>query len=189
MRIVGLAGKGGTGKDTLARLFLRPLGFMPVALADEIKIRAVATGVASYMEAFYTKPPQVRQWLQQEGTDRGRDVFGEDVWLRAMDARMRKVATDWGIDQFVVTDVRFANEVKFIRELGGAVFLLDAPIRNANNGMSAEARQHISENHLDLYCTRRDFNAVIRNDPQDADTVGWQISEALAKVGLLGARN
>jgi hypothetical protein len=148
---------------------------MEVALADEIKIRAIATGVATYEQVFVgSKPPHVRTWLQEEGTERGRDVFGQDVWVRALLARMRKISESSDVRNFVVTDVRFVNEVRGIRAAGGIVLRVDAPRRNANNGMTAEQRLHPSETDLDQLAVT-DYDGVIRNDPEDADTVGWQI--------------
>lgn len=175
MKVVGLAGRSGVGKSTLAASYLRPLGFMEVALADEIKIRAIATGVAGYEDVFVgSKPPQVRTWLQEEGTERGRQVFGQDVWARALFARLRKVSETWGMDRFVVTDVRFVNEVEYIRSHGGIVLRVDAPERNRNNGMTDEQRRHQSETDLDNMSADA-FDGLILNDPQYEHTVAWQI--------------
>jgi hypothetical protein len=175
MKVIGLAGRSGVGKSTLSATYLRPLGFMEVALADEIKIRAIATGVATYEEVFVgSKPPHVRTWLQEEGTERGRQVFGEDVWVRALFARLRKVSETWGVDRFVVTDVRFVNESNFIRSQGGLVLRVDAPGRNRGNGMTEEQRLHPSEVDLDRL-TDNDFDGLVLNDTEYETTVGWQL--------------
>lgn len=176
MRIIGLAGRSGVGKSTLSSTYLRPFGFAEAALADEIKIRAVATGVATYEQVFTLGPklPHVRTWLQEEGTERGRDVFGQDVWVRALLARMRRMSETGGSQRFVVTDVRFANEVRGIRQAGGIVLLVDAPSRNASNGMTESQRLHPSETGLDGL-SLEEFDGVVLNDPEHADTVGWQL--------------
>lgn len=176
MRIIGLAGRSGVGKSTLSSTYLRPFGFAEAALADEIKIRAVATGVATYEQVFTLGPklPHVRTWLQEEGTERGRNVFGQDVWVRALLARLRRMSETGGPREFVVTDVRFANEVRGIRQAGGIVLLVDAPSRNAGNGMTADQRLHASETGLDGL-SLEEFDGVVLNDPEHANTIGWQL--------------
>lgn len=182
MRLLGLSGKAGAGKNYIARTVLAPLGYREVALADELKIRAIATGVATYEEAFHTKPPRVRTWMQQEGTERGRQLFGEDVWVNALLARMARVQETWGIDTFVVTDVRFPNEVTGIQAAGGRVLRVDAPERVAASPLSPEARQHASETALDGF---DGFDGVIQNDPVFGHTVAWQMHVHLMRAGWI----
>lgn len=175
MKVIGLAGRSGVGKNTIADLYFRPYGYLDVSLAEDIKIRAVATGVATYEDVFAgAKPPAVRTWLQQEGTERGRHIYGEDLWARGLFARLRRMEESWGLDAFVITDVRFVSEVQYIRKHGGLVYRVDAPLRNQSNGMSAEQREHSSETELD-YCPLGLFNGIILNDPDEADSVRWQI--------------
>jgi hypothetical protein len=64
-----------------------------------------------------------RDILQRLGTEAIRGVFWDDHWIRRtlseVDAR--------GQDKYVVTDVRFMNEVRAIRERGGHVVRLTRP--------------------------------------------------------------
>lgn len=189
MKIVGLVGNSGVGKSTLAEMYFRPLGYLPVSLADDIKIRAVATGVASYEDVYVgSKPPHVRTWLQEEGTERGRHVFGDDVWLRSLFARLRRVQEQWDLEKFVIADVRFLNEARYIRANGGIVLRVEAEQRNAANGMTVEQRNHPSEREVDL-CVGQEVDGVICNDPDDAPTVGWQVETVLYLNGLLSTPN
>jgi hypothetical protein len=186
MNIVALAGKSGVGKDTVAERYFRPHGFRQVALADEIKFKAIALGIAKYEEVFTgEKPRAVRTWLQHEGTERGRNLLGPDVWLRFAFARMRRASEMWGINDFVITDVRFRNEVEYIKAQGGVVLLVEAPTRHKNNGMTKEQRQHESEVNLDT-CDATVFHGIVLNDPQYEATVEWQVAAHLAMQGLLG---
>jgi hypothetical protein len=187
MNIIGFAGKAGTGKNTLADLYVKPLGYKSVALADEIKLRAVACGVATYEEVFGPKKPaHVRTWLQQEGTERGRDVYGEDIWVRALHARLRRVEQEWGLSEFVVTDVRFVNEVRFIQQAGGVVFLIEAPRRNLALELTDEQRNHPSERDLEKLF-HREFDGVLYNDPAYVTAVGVQLYARMAELGMLNA--
>ena len=61
-----------------------------------------------------------REVLQIVGTDLGRDIFGEDVWLERFTARANAVQSDKPIT-IVVTDVRFDNEAQYCMKNGGHV--------------------------------------------------------------------
>jgi len=168
----------------LAELYFRARGYLEVALADDIKLRAVATGVATYEEVFCgSKPPHVRTWLQEEGTERGRHLYGEDVWARSLFARLQRIEAQWGFDKFVVTDVRFLNEVRYIAGRDGLVLRVHAPIRNSGNGMTPEQRSHESETASSL-CANADVHGVILNDPEYVEAVEWQIASHLYLAGF-----
>lgn len=180
--IIGLSGRAGSGKNYIASKHLVSIGFKDLALADEIKIRAVATGVATYEEAFHTKPDSVRKWLQEEGTERGRDVFGEDCWCRALGARISLMRERWGLTDFVITDVRFPNEVAYVQhQLRGHVYKILAPQRVAASPLTEAQRQHRSELAVDTLDTLVD--GFILNDPLDAPSVEWQVARHLRSLG------
>ena len=182
MQIIGLAGKAGTGKNHLARQLLAPLGFREAALADEIKTRGVALGVGTYDEMFHAKPEHVRDWLQQEGTERGREQYGVDVWVNAMMARLTRVEETWGLGTLAVTDVRFPNEVEAIQAHGGRVFRIEAPERAAASAIPDALRAHVSETALDDY---EHFDGWLFNDPIYAHTVAWQLHMLLLRSGIV----
>lgn len=180
MKLIGLSGRAGSGKNYLAQQVLAPLGWLECALADEIKIRGVATGVGDYDALFHQKPPTIRRWLQEEGTERGRHVFGENMWVDALMARLTRVKETWGFERFVVTDVRFPNEVKAIQDRGGWVFRIEAPERAAASPLTEAARQHESETALDDYT---DFDGWLYNDPIYGKTINWQLHVHLLRAG------
>lgn len=152
MKVIGLSGKAGSGKDYVAHTYLKSLGFWPIGLADAIKELAVTQGICTYEEAFLTKPPAVRTLLQVLGVEQGRALWGEDCWCRGVEARMRVVAERWGHEKFVITDVRFLNEVQFVQEvLKGEVYRLYAPDRVADVLLTEEQREHVSETALDRF--------------------------------------
>jgi hypothetical protein len=180
LKIIGLSGKAGVGKDTIARLYLKRLEYLPIALADGVKEEAVARGLATYEEAFYTKPPEVRTALQQLGTELGREVYGEDYWCRKLAARLKSIHDRWGFRKFVITDVRFPNEVHFVQQaLNGEVYRIYAPDRNAAMNLSVEQREHLSETALDP------FDPILEGDKMRFGTTvvtvrnGKQIEEGL----------
>jgi hypothetical protein len=162
MIVMGLSGNAGVGKDYIASTVLKPLGFKPWAYAWHFKIWLVGQGKWTFDDVFFHKPEAVRHDLQQEGTERGRKVYGDSIWIRTAAAWMTLLQSEWGIDRVVFTDIRFPNEVEGVRALGGKVVRIVAPKRAANNKLDAEARQHSSETELQQYT---DFDGYVYNDP------------------------
>lgn len=127
MKIMGFAGKAGTGKDTCARL-VREISWEKynknvanVPLAESLKARTYAemAGRVSFEDVYYNKPPEIRYALQRVGTEKGRDVYGEDFWTLQAEASIRRMADNMPfVDGVTVSDVRFPNEAEFVR-LGG----------------------------------------------------------------------
>lgn len=91
--------------------------------------------------------PEVRELLQRIGTDAGRVVLGENVWVDAALARVRPG------ERAVFTDCRFPNEANELRTLGGQVVRITRPGVAPVNG-------HKSETAMDDYVA----DAVIVND-------------------------
>lgn len=145
--IVGLTGPAGVGKDTAANVMVRELGFTRLALADPIK-KAITIldpflnkfgdrltadlaafesdgviGSESYFRAWdYVKQmPEARRLLQVFGSEVGRDMFGENVWIDKMyrDAE--------GLPLVVVPDIRFHNEATFLKRHNGFVVSIRRP--------------------------------------------------------------
>ena len=80
--------------------------------------------------------PEVRRLQQAYGTEGGRDVHGQQCWIKA--AELTLVPSK----DYVFTDVRFPNERDFIHQQGGLV------IRICRDGVGA-ANAHASEQVLD----------------------------------------
>jgi hypothetical protein len=176
IKVLGLSGQAGSGKDWIYENCLFPMGYKRWALADHFKIWAVGREMCTYEEVFHTKPPKVRKALQTAGTEEGRLIHGEDIWCKTALAWMEHLNNTWKINKFVISDIRFPNEVKFIQEMGGKVLRIEAPTRVLNSSLSEEARQHISETALNGFT---EFDAIINNDPEFADTVTDQVNKAL----------
>jgi len=144
--VIGLSGAAGSGKDYVAKeYFFKKLGFHNISLAWHFKIQCISHGDATYEEVFDTKPPRVRRLLQILGTEQGREVWGEDIWVNTMFAWMTLYHKDWGINKFVIPDVRFPNELRAIQKLGGKVYRV---IGDRQGNLTDEAWLHSSENSL-----------------------------------------
>ncbi len=170
--IIGISGQAGSGKDWISQNVLTPIGYHQWSFAWHFKVWLVGQGKITWEDAFITKPPHVRKFLQEEGTERGRMIFGEDIWANTMYAWFRTIEYHHSTDKFVVPDIRFPNEVEAIQKLGGKVFVLNSPHRVANNGMTDDARNHPSETSLIGY---EGFDGVIDNDPEHSFSVVGQV--------------
>lgn len=146
--IIGLTGKAGHGKNIVADIICEEypqLNFKQVGFADKVKeVYTVVTGEEPVddLEWKNTFLPEwgltPRQMLQKIGTDAMRNGLDTDVWLKAMGANLRP-------DQnYIITDVRFPNEVDYIEDnLGGKVFRVVRP------GYQSGTPEHESETALD----------------------------------------
>jgi hypothetical protein len=136
--VIGLSASAGTGKDYVGKL-IKQYGFHNISLAWHFKIQCISHGEATYEEVFDTKPPRVRRLLQI-------------IWVNTMFAWMTLYHKDWGIDKFVIPDVRFPNELRAIQKLGGRVYRVTG---DRLGDLTEEAWSHPSEQSLtddmDLY--------------------------------------
>ena len=101
------------------------------------------------------KIPMVRELLQRMGTEAGRDIHGQDVWVNHTFSNIHKDC-EWEysfhsgegvLKQLLVTDVvipdlRFTNEAERIKSHGGTIIRVDRGLEPVNG--------HSSENGLDL---------------------------------------
>jgi hypothetical protein len=162
VQVLGMSGKARSGKDFLAQVAVEEFDFLPMALANHFKISAIAKGLedlpADQLDIRQMwendKDGAHRRALQLEGTERGRNVYGEDVWLRHAEAWMYYFALK-GFTRFVVNDVRFINEVRWVQSLGGKVYRVVG-----RGGATSGIAEHPSETQLDGYTG---FNRVIDN--------------------------
>src|ERR1019366_2559468 len=107
MKLIGITGKARAGKDTLADIIVRKYRYKQRAFGDKLKEIALAinpilesAGGNEYMdwpelrlqdlvnEVGWEKAkedvPEVRRLLQVIGTEAGRNIFGEDVWVNLL---------------------------------------------------------------------------------------------------------
>jgi hypothetical protein len=130
--LIGITGYKRSGKDTTGEVMASILGLQRIAFADPIKdaVRAIlrAQGVeeATIEECIdgdlkeapcpYLQDKSPRYVMQTLGTEWGRGMLGDDIWVKA--ALNRAANSSVGT---VITDVRFPNEAEAIREAGGVV--------------------------------------------------------------------
>jgi hypothetical protein len=168
--LIALSGYAGAGKDSFADVLVEDHGFKRYAWADTLRLAAEAlnpivgwdedagSGPIRYKDALDTVGyvrakelyPEFREVLQKLGTEVGRNLIDENVWVDATLARVERECGEG--EDIVFTDTRFPNEADAVRQMGGHV------VRVQRIGVEA-VNDHPSETSLDDY----DFDAVIFN--------------------------
>jgi hypothetical protein len=141
IKLIGIHGKAGSGKDFFAKNVLTD--YFKIALADHFKNELVGKEVHSYEEVFYTKPPEVRHSLQDKGSKEGRDVFGINVWVNVLESSIRNIQDKNDINNFCITDIRYDNEAEWIISNGGIIINIISD--RVHTGMDEKAKEHKSE--------------------------------------------
>lgn len=160
--IVGLSGYAGAGKDEAAKALVNEWGFTRIAFADVLREMAYAIDPFVYwfnrfrrLEEIidqhgwdYAKnnSDDVRRLLQRLGTEAGRNILGDNIWVDTALARAH--------DDIVVTDMRFPNELQAVEERDGITLRIERPGVGPRNN-------HASETSLTDHSL---FRYVINND-------------------------
>ena len=144
-RLIGIAGRAGSGKDTAGAHLVSNHGFSQYAFADPIRAMLAALGAfpaADLLDRdakekvidWLGKSP--RQMAQTLGTEWGRELVHPQLWV--LMAQRRWEAAQAAGEDLVITDVRFANEARWIRDQGGMVILLSRPDTEAVSAHASE---------------------------------------------------
>jgi hypothetical protein len=130
--LVGILGFIGSGKGTAGEI-LQDMGFTSLSFASNLKdVAAIMFDWPRHLLEGDTK--ESREWREQPdefwskelgykisprnvlqllGTESVRDIFHKDFWILSLKKKMR-----YG-QNYVITDVRFPNEMNFIHQQGG----------------------------------------------------------------------
>lgn len=199
--LVGLIGYAQAGKDSVADQLIAWHGFTGVAFADRLKALAFDIDPIVEVESMpnlaaptdtpvpvaarpsdYDEHDPIHAWDVVKSKEEGRrflqalgvaarDHLDVDVWV---DAAMRDVDEIDG--PVVVTDVRFANEVRAIRERGGVIVQVHRPGVDAVNNHASEALARRAGQYADY---------TLHNDMELAD-LRWKVGSMLDWFGRVG---
>jgi len=187
--IIGICGFIGSGKDTAADYLVNFHEFRRDSFAATLK-DAVAAVFSWDRELLEGRTKAAREWreqvdpwwaerlnmpnltprwvLQWWGTEVCRRSFHDDIWIASLEARLRSAK-----DNIVISDCRFPNEIKAIKNAGGKVIRV---IRGADPewyDVAVETNRgnfnHMSTAYPDVHASEwawvgTDFDAVIDNN-------------------------
>ena len=135
--IIGVCGFIGCGKDTIADYLVNFHEFRRESFADSLKDSVAAVfgwnrtmlegrtkesrewreKVDEWWAKRLSMPTLTPRWvLQYWGTEVCRKTFHDDIWIASLENKLRQSQ-----DSIVVSDVRFPNEIKAIKNLGGKI--------------------------------------------------------------------
>lgn len=154
--IIGLVGYIGSGKGTVRDILVRQHGYHGFAFADALKDavstifvwpRGLLEGDSNASRAFrervdvwwshklgYEVTP--RLILQKFGTEACRAGIADNIWIAALEKRIH------GYEDVVISDVRFPNEIDFVRSAGGVLVRVK---RGQDPSPEELSKMHVSE--------------------------------------------
>ena len=217
--IIGVCGFIGSGKDTIADYLTNFHGFRRESFASTLK-DAVSQVFGWDRTLLEGRTKQAREWreqvdpwwaerlhmptltprwiLQYWGTEVARRSFHDDIWIASMENKLRQTA-----DNTVITDCRFPNEVRAIKNAGGRVIRVtrgaepswyDAAksVNRGANGNSTWALSHKKLEKLGIHASETawvgtKFDAVLDNNAT-VDDLFAQINDLLANLQVAKER-
>lgn len=180
--IICTSGKRGSGKSLLAH-YLKEYGFYPVSLATELKERCLKDFPLLTKEQVYGKDKESPTGYVREN---GHPLTSRDIMIR-MGVFYRSVdSLYWckilwekmvllGHENYVIDDIRFANEVNFFKQYPSRFVRLE---RSQELNVYKGAMDDLSETELDRW-GEWDFKleAPFNQVPKDLEKFAQYISE------------
>lgn len=138
--IIGIAGRIGSGKDTIANYLTTTHHFKKMSFASSLK-DAVSAVFGWDREMLEGSTKSSREWREQSdewwsnrlsmditprwvlqwwGTEVLRHHFHDDIWIASLEYKLSRTT-----DDIVISDVRFPNEIDAIRRSGGIVIQVE----------------------------------------------------------------
>lgn len=151
IKLIALNGAKTVGKSTIANAL--------AALSDDVVIVSFATPIRAMLSAMGVKQHNLhvakeqpidglgksaRDLLCTLGTEWGRSMVNQEIWLWAMQQQIQKLIDSAKNPEdliVVIDDCRFANEAEWVRKLGGDV------VRLTRDGITYSG-EHSSEQPL-----------------------------------------
>jgi hypothetical protein len=206
--IVGLIGYIGSGKGTVANELVQSYGFRQDSFASSLKDACSAIfGWPRHMLEGDTL--ESRNWrevvdlwwaekvgipnltprlaLQVIGTDVLRQHFNPDLWFLTLENRIRQNPAQ----HVVISDVRFPNEIEFIKKQGGTLVRIDrgpvpawqgtAMLANQGNSLAKETMDTV---HSSAHYSEWAWCGTIPNVVLDNNTTIGSLHDQVARMML-----
>lgn len=194
--IIGVCGFIGSGKDTIADYLTNFHGFRRESFANTLK-DAVSQVFGWDRTMLEGRTKQAREWreqvdpwwaerlnmpnltprwvLQYWGTEVCRKAFHDDIWIASLENKLRN-----STDDVVISDCRFPNEIKSIKNAGGivirvvrgeepewynaAVSVNKGPDGNSTWSLSKKQLEKLNIHASETSWVGTDFDAILDNN-------------------------
>lgn len=182
MRIFGIAGKAGSGKDTVYKQMeelLTERGYNVTKLSFASRLKDVCVLMFgwdrerlehdfAYKEGNTLDDGSIdpacemlgmtrREVMQKLGTEAMRNGLHQHVWVIALRLAILRGEYD-SYDIGVLTDCRFLNEIGFVKQMGGHLI----QVERSGAGTLTDKVDHASETE---WLQWREWDAIIQNNP------------------------
>lgn len=132
VKLIGFAGKAYSGKDTayeeLQLLMVKNIAMHDMQFAAGVKLMCAQVYQVSAFK-FYTAKHEMcekygltyRELMQKFATDFARNMIDKDFWVKYLAHEYAEITATNVYDLISITDIRFDNEAKWIRDRGGII--------------------------------------------------------------------
>ena len=197
--IIGICGLIGAGKDTAADYLVNLHHFRRESFANTLK-DAVSQVFGWDRTMLEGRTKQSREWreqvdtwwatrlkipeltprwvLQQWGTNVLRTGFHEDIWIASLENKLRNT-----IDDVVITDCRFPNEIRAIRAAGGKVVCIKRG-NEPNWYQAAKAYNRGPNGNVEWAVSKKKLDDL-KVHPSEYSWVGTDFDQILTNDGTL----
>lgn len=128
MKIIGLAGTFSSGKDTLAKFLTKKYGFVHISTSDIVRELS--------LEEFGSTDRKYLQIISnQYREERGNDYFAAEAYNRYL-----KLSESEQGSGLVISGMRSVGEAHKVKDLGGKLVFVNAPIKLRYNRAKLRAR-------------------------------------------------
>ena len=178
MKLIGLSGKLGSGKNYIAEKIIAPYfqdkyNILIIGFGDQVKNELYARDETLTYDLLYdNKTYESRKKLQEYATEYGRDKYNQDMWIRGLDMQIETFCRRSPKEVLIIIcDVRFINEAEYIKNHKDShLYRIEANNRtksryqkesNDDQDNYNKISNHMSETNLDYYSK---FDYIINND-------------------------
>lgn len=123
--------------------------------------------------AIHGLPMSVRDFLQKLGTEGLRNGVHDDVWVNALFADYKKIEysneEQAHYPNWVITDTRFTNEAKAIKDKGGIIIRVDRPgvtpinAHPSETGLDSWKFDYKVVNNTDIYALKETIKEILKH--------------------------
>lgn len=168
--LIGLHGKARAGKDTVAAHLIAKHKLLRYGPSVPVKDTTAAMfGIPrEYLDDDNMKDQfdpfwqmTYREMAQKVGKESSRDIFGDDIWMRHVGRKWASIRDEKTIDGrynaahvayggMILADIRYQNEVEWVKKHGGIVIFVIRTNLPASSGVDHAAEKGLSVDLADI---------------------------------------